>query len=54
VDYSNKSAWEIAYARWHAPVYLGPIQLKRPYGWSDAADPGYSTMLFANLDIGDK
>jgi Alginate lyase len=55
VNYSNKTGWEIAYARWHAPAYLlsGPIALERPYRWSDASDPGYSTLLFGNLDIGD-
>jgi hypothetical protein len=51
VSYANKSGWEIAYARWREPAYLGPIALDRPYQWSDAADPGYSTLLFANLDL---
>jgi hypothetical protein len=51
VHYANKSGWEIAYARWREPAYLGPILLDRPYQWSDAADPGYSTLLFANLDL---
>jgi hypothetical protein len=51
VDYANKSAWEIAYARWHAPAYLDVITLDRPYQWSNAADPSYSTLLFANLDL---
>jgi hypothetical protein len=51
VTYANKSGWEIAFAYWHAPAYLGPIQLKRPYQWSDWADPGYSTLLFANLNL---
>ena len=49
-----KSGWEIAYARWRAPAYLGPIGLERPYRWSDAADPSYSTLLFANLNIGEQ
>jgi hypothetical protein len=53
VDYANKSAWEIAYARWHEPAYLGPIMLDRPYQWSNAADPSYSTLLFGNLTIGE-
>jgi hypothetical protein len=54
VDYSSKTGWEIAFARWHAPTYLinGPIGLERPYRWSNASDPGYSTLLFGNLDIG--
>jgi hypothetical protein len=53
VDYSSKTGWEIAFARWHAPAYLvsGPIGLERPYRWSNASDPGYSTLLFGNLDI---
>ena len=51
VNYSNKTGWEIAYARWHALAYLGPILLERPYQWSDASDPSYSTLLFANLDL---
>jgi len=52
VDYANKSAWEIAYARWHVSAYMGPIMLDRPYQWSNAADPSYSTLLFGNLSIG--
>jgi hypothetical protein len=53
VDYSSKTGWEIAYARWHAPAYLinGPIALERPYRWVNASDPGYSTLLFGSLDI---
>lgn len=53
VDYSSKTGWEIAYARWHAPAYLlnGPIALERPYRWVNASDPGYSTLLFGNLNI---
>jgi hypothetical protein len=51
VRYANKSGWEIAYAYWHAPVYLGPIMLERPYQWGDWADPGYSTLLFGDLDL---
>jgi hypothetical protein len=53
VDYSSKTGWEIAYARWRAPAYLvnGPIGLERPYRWVNASDPGYSTLLFGNLDI---
>jgi hypothetical protein len=53
VDYSSKTGWEVAFARWHAPAYLlnGPIGLERPYRWSNASDPGYSTLLFGNLDI---
>jgi hypothetical protein len=51
VEYSNKSGWELAYARWRNPAYLGPIGLTRPYGWSDWSDPGYSTLLFSNLNI---
>jgi hypothetical protein len=46
VDYSNRSGWEVAYAFWRDPAYLGPIQLHRPYQWSNWADPGYSTLLF--------
>ena len=55
VNYSSKTGWEIAYARWHAPAYLfnGPIALERPYRWVNASDPGYSTLLFGNLDIAD-
>jgi Alginate lyase len=51
VDYSNKSGWELAYAYWRNPAYLGPIGLARPYGWSDWSDPSYSTLLFSNLSI---
>jgi hypothetical protein len=47
VKYSNRSGWEVAYAYWHDPAYLGPIQLHRPYQWSNWADPGYSTLLYA-------
>jgi len=46
VDYSNKSGWELAYAYWGDPKLFGPISLTRPYGWSNWADPGYSTVLF--------
>jgi len=49
--YSNHSAWEIAYSRWHAPAYLGPLLLERPYRWGSASDPGYATLLYADLDI---
>jgi hypothetical protein len=54
VEYSSKTGWEIAYARWRTPAYLlnGPIALERPYRWVNASDPGYSTLLFGNLDIG--
>jgi hypothetical protein len=51
VDYSNKSGWELAYAYWRNPAYLGPIGLARPYGWSDWSDPSYSTVLFSNLHL---
>jgi hypothetical protein len=53
VDYSSKTGWEIAYARWHTPTYLinGPIALERPYRWVNASDPGYSTLLFGNLNL---
>jgi hypothetical protein len=51
VDYANKSAWEIAYARWRVLAYMEPIMLDRPYQWSNAADPSYSTLLFGNLDL---
>lgn len=51
VGYSNKSGWELAYAYWHEPAYLGPILLARPYGWSDWSDPGYGTILFSNLQV---
>jgi hypothetical protein len=53
VRYSSKTGWEIAYARWRAPAYLanGPIALERPFRWNNASDPGYSTLLFGNLDI---
>lgn len=44
--YSNRSGWEVAYAFWREPAYLAPIQLHRPYQWSNWADPGYSTLLF--------
>jgi hypothetical protein len=54
VDYSNRSGWEIAYAYWRAPAYLGPLSLHRPYQWSNWADPGYSTVLFGNLNINGK
>lgn len=52
VSYANKSGWEIAYAYWHSPAYLGPIALHRPYPWSNWADPGYSTVLFGAVDLG--
>ena len=45
--YSNRSGWEVAYAYWRDPAYLGPLQLHRPYQWSNWADPGYSTLLYA-------
>jgi hypothetical protein len=51
VDYSNRSGWEIAYAYWREPAYMGPLSLHRPYQWSNWADPGYSTVLFGNLNI---
>ncbi len=54
VEYSNKSGWEIAYAYWREPAYLGPIELERPYQWGDWADPGYSTLLFGNLNLSGK
>jgi hypothetical protein len=54
VRYSNRSGWEIAYAYWHSPVYLGPLSLHRPYQWSNWADPGYSTVMFGALNINDK
>jgi hypothetical protein len=47
VRYSNRSGWEVAYAFWRDPAYLGPLQLHRPYQWSNWADPGYSTLLYA-------
>lgn len=52
VRYANRSGWEIAYAYWHNSAYLGPIMLNRPYRWSDWSDPGYSTLLFGNLNLG--
>jgi hypothetical protein len=54
VEYSNKSGWEIAYAHWREPAYLGPIELERPYQWGDWADPGYSTLVFGNLNLSGK
>jgi hypothetical protein len=54
VDYSNRSGWEIAYAYWHESAYLGPLELHRPYRWSNWADPGYSTVMFGALDISGK
>ena len=51
VKYSNRSGWEIAYAYWHSPAYLGPLSLHRPYQWSNWADPGYSTVMFGALNI---
>jgi hypothetical protein len=54
VEYSNRSGWEIAYAYWRAPAYLGPLALHRPYRWSNWADPGYSTLMFGALNIGGK
>jgi hypothetical protein len=54
VNYSNRSGWEIAYAYWRAPAYLGPLSLHRPYQWSDWADPGYSTVMFGALNINGK
>lgn len=47
VNYSNKSGWELAYAYWQDPAFMAPIQLTRPYGWSNWSDPSYSTVLFA-------
>jgi hypothetical protein len=54
VDYSNRSGWEIAYAYWQTPAYLGPLSLHRPYQWSNWADPGYSTVMFGALNINGK
>jgi len=54
VGYSNRSGWEIAYAYWRAPAYLGPLSLHRPYQWSNWADPGYSTVMFGALNISGK
>ncbi|HJZ48215.1 MAG TPA: alginate lyase family protein [Roseiflexaceae bacterium] len=54
VDYSNRSGWEIAYAYWREPAYLGPLSLHRPYQWSNWADPGYSTVMFSTLNINGK
>lgn len=54
VDYSNRSGWEIAYAYWRDPVYLGPLALHRPYQWSNWADPSYSTVMFGSLNINGK
>jgi len=54
VKYSNRSGWEIAYAYWHSPAYLGPLSLHRPYQWSNWADPGYSTVMFGALNINEK
>lgn len=54
VEYSNRSGWEIAYAYWHSPAYLGPLSLHRPYQWSNWADPGYSTVMFGALNINGK
>lgn len=51
VGSANRSGWEIAYARWHAPAYLPVLAEHRPYTWSNWADPGYSTVLFANLNL---
>ena len=51
VGYSNRSGWEIAYAYWRSPAYLGPLALHRPYQWSNWADPGYSTVMFGALNI---
>jgi hypothetical protein len=54
VDYSNRSGWEVAYAYWREPAYLGPLSLHRPYQWSNWADPGYSTVIFGSLNINGK
>jgi Alginate lyase len=54
VKYSNRSGWEIAYAYWRMPAYLGPLTLSRPYNWPDWADPGYSTVMFGTLNINGK
>ena len=54
VKYSNRSGWEIAYAYWRSPAYLGPLSLHRPYQWSNWADPGYSTVMFGALNINGK
>lgn len=54
VEYSNRSGWEIAYAYWREPAYLGPLGLHRPYQWSNWADPSYSTVMFSSLNINGK
>jgi hypothetical protein len=54
VEYSNRGGWEVAYAYWREPAYLGPLSLHRPYQWSDWADPGYSTAMFGALNINGK
>jgi hypothetical protein len=54
VEYSNRSGWEVAYAYWREPAYLGPLSLHRPYQWSNWSDPGYSTLLFGGQNINGK
>jgi Alginate lyase len=51
VDPANRSGWELAYAYWRSSAYLPVILEHRPYQWSDWSDPGYSTVLFANLSL---
>lgn len=51
VGSANRSGWELAYAYWRAPGYLPVVLEHRPYSWSNWADPGYSTVLFANLNL---
>jgi hypothetical protein len=51
VDPANRSGWELAYAYWRSPAYLPVIFEHRPYQWSNWSDPGYSTVLFANLSL---
>lgn len=51
VGIANRSGWELAYAYWRSPAYMPVILEHRPYQWSNWSDPGYSTMLFANLNL---
>ncbi len=51
VNTANRSGWEIAYAYWHAPAYLPVLAEHRPYGWSNWADPGYSTAVFSSRNL---
>lgn len=51
VKAANRSGWELAYARWHAPAYLPVVLEHRPYSWSNWADPGYSTALYGSLNL---